>query len=153
VHVNTHLSDKCSTGLYIHGNTQNSKHDVNNDGFMDMPLYKQLNLTNRCQYTNPETGFVRVINLRYLDDHKQTDQLNFDPKVDKLTTNAWGSEIDTKRMDLSVKTGYVNPDIPWQSIGIQTAFSSHRQDSYFGLNPYDIVHNSLYVNALYNTII
>lgn len=153
VHLNTKVSEKWSTGLYLHGNTQDEKHDVNDDGFMDMPIYNQVNIMNRWQYTNPEKGFVSFINLGYLDDSKQTGQLNFNPDTDKLTTNAWGSEIDTRRFDVAVKSGYVNPNIPWQSVGVQTAFSSHKQESYFGLNQYDILHNSLYVNGIYNTII
>ncbi len=153
VHLNTKVSDRWSTGLYLHGNRHDKKHDVNGDRFMDMPIYNQINVMNRWQYTNPEKGFVSFINFRYLNDAKQTGQLAFNTDTDKLTTNAWGSEIDTERLDVSIKTGYVNPEVPWQSIGVQTAFSSHKQDSYFGLNQYDIVHNSLYANAIYNSII
>ncbi|HUH28379.1 TonB-dependent receptor plug domain-containing protein [Gelidibacter sp.] len=153
VHLNTKVSEKWSTGLYLHGNMHDKKHDVNDDGFMDMPIYKQINFMNRWQYTNPEKGFVSFINFSYLDDSKQTGQLNFIPETDKLTTNAWGSEIDTRRFDVSLKSGYVNPNIPWQSVGFQSAFSSHKQNSYFGLNPYDILHNSLYLNGIYNSII
>lgn len=152
-HINTKVSDKWHTGLYIHGSTLNEAHDVNNDGFLDMPKYNQINLMNRWQYTNAEKGFVSFINFRFLNDEKQTGELDFNPKTDKLTTNAWGSEIDTKRYEVSAKLGYVNPQIPWQSIGVQTAFSSHIQDSYFGLKQYDITHNSLYSNIIYNSII
>lgn len=152
-HINTKISEKWSTGLYLHGNTHNKKHDVNHDGFMDMPLYDQINLMNRWQYTDTEKGFVSFVNLKFLNDKKQAGQLNFNPKQDKLTTNSWGSEIDTKRYEISAKLGYVNPDIPWQSVGVQAAFSSHKQDSYFGLNLYNITHNSLYTNAIYNSII
>ena len=152
-HFNTNVSDKWSTGVYLHGNTHQEKHDVNNDGFMDMPLYNQVNVMNRWQYTNPEKGFVSFINLRYLNDQKQSGQLDFDPNTDKLTTNAWGSEIDTERYELSAKLGYVNPEIPWQSVGVQFAFSNHKQDSYFGLNQYNIDHTSIYSNVIYNSII
>ncbi|MCX7546628.1 TonB-dependent receptor [Xanthomarina sp. F1114] len=152
-HLNTKVSDKWDTGLYIHGNTHNKKHDVNKDGFMDMPIYNQINLMNRWQYTNPEKGLVSFINVKYLNDGKQTGQLDFDPDTDKLTTNAWGSEIDTQRFEAAAKLGYVNTNIPYQSMGLQAAFSWHEQESYFGLNVYDIVHNSLYANAVYNTII
>lgn len=152
-HLNHELNDKWHTGLYVHGNLRNQKFDMNHDGFLDMPLQKQINLMNRWQYTNAEKGFVSFINLRYLNDSKQTGQTDFDPKNDKFTTNAWGSEITTERFDVSVKTGYVNPEIPWQSVGVQAAFSSHSQDSYFGLSSYDITHNSLYSTAIYNTII
>ena len=152
-HLNTPLNDKWSTGLYLHGNIRDKKFDNNDDSFLDMPLQKQVNLMNRWQYTNPEKGFVSFINFKFLNDEKQTGQFDFDPKTDKLTTNNWGSEIDTKRYEVSAKLGYVNPDIPWQSLGIQTAFSSHKQDSYFGLNVYNITHNSIYANAIYNSII
>lgn len=152
-HFNTKVSDKWSTGLYLHGNTQQQKHDVNDDGFLDMPLYNQINVMNRWQYTNLEKGVVSFINLRYLNDEKQAGQVAFNPDTDKLTTNNWGSQINTERFEVSTKLGYVNPEIPYQSIGFQTAFSHHKQDSYFGLNIYDIQHNSFYSNVMYNTII
>ncbi|WP_415864408.1 TonB-dependent receptor domain-containing protein [Thalassobellus suaedae] len=152
-HINTKVSDRWSTGLYLHGNAHNEKHDVNNDNFMDMPMYNQINMMNRWQYTDTEKGFVSFINLKFLNDEKQTGQLDFNPNTDKLTTNSWGSEIDTKRYEISGKFGYVNPEIPYQSLGVQTAFSNHKQVSYFGLNQYDITQNSLYANAIYNSII
>lgn len=152
-HINTKVSDKWNSGLYIHGNIVNQKNDMNDDGFLDMPLQKQINVMNRWQYTNLEKGFVSFINLKFLNDEKQAGQVGFNPETDQGTTNAWGSEIDTKRYEISAKLGYVNPEIPWQSIGVQTAFSSHIQDSYFGFNQYEITHNSLYANAIYNSII
>lgn len=152
-HINTKVSDKWYSGLYLHGNLTNQKNDMNGDGFLDMPLQKQVNVMNRWQYTNGEKGFVSFINFKFLNDEKQTGQLDFNPETDKGTTNAWGSEINTKRYEVSAKLGYVNPEIPYQSLGVQTAFSSHIQDSYFGLNQYEITHNSLYANAIYNSII
>ncbi|QRM89292.1 TonB-dependent receptor [Lacinutrix sp. WUR7] len=152
-HFNTKVSEKWATGIYLHGNMHNKKHDVNEDGFMDMPTYNQVNVMNRWQYTNQEKGFVSFINFKFLNDEKQTGQVDFDPKTDRGTTNAWGGEIDTQRYEVSAKLGYVNPEIPWQTIGVQTAFSSHKQDSYFGLNDYDISQNSLYTNVIYNSII
>ncbi|NNC49673.1 MAG: TonB-dependent receptor [Flaviramulus sp.] len=152
-HLNTKVSNKWNTGLYLHGNLRDKKFDNNNDSFLDMPLQKQINLMNRWQYIDTKKGFVSFINFKFLNDEKQTGQLDFNPGTDMLTTNSWGSEIDTKRYEVSSKFGYVNADIPWRSIGVQTAFSSHIQDSYFGLNQYKITHNSLYANAIYNSII
>jgi outer membrane receptor for ferrienterochelin and colicin len=152
-HINTKVNDKWSTGFYIHGNTLQQKHDVNDDGFLDMPLYNQINVMNRWQYTNGEKGLVSFINLRYLNDAKQAGQVDFDPNRDKLTTNFWGSEIETERFEVTTKFGYVNPEVPWQSLGVQLAFSAHNQESYYGLNTYDIHHNSVYSNLIYNSII
>ena len=152
-HLNTQVSDKWSTGLYLHGNSRDRKFDKNDDSFLDVPLKKQVNIMNRWQYTNPEKGFVSFTNLRYLNDNNQAGQLNFDPDTDRLTTNAWGSEIQTERFEISSKLGYVNPEIPWQTLGAQIAYSNHMQESYFGLNQYDITHNSIYSNIIYNSII
>ncbi|MBQ0768406.1 MAG: TonB-dependent receptor [Bizionia sp.] len=152
-HFNTKVSDKWDTGIYLHGNTHSQKHDVNDDGFLDMPLYNQVNVMNRWQYTDLEKGFVSFINFKLLKDEKQTGQTDFNPETDRGTTRSWGSEIDTDRYEVSAKLGYVNPEIPWQSVGVQTAFSSHKQESYFGLNNYNIHQNSLYANAMYNSII
>lgn len=152
-HINTEINNKWSTGLYVHGNLRDMKFDNNDDTFLDMPLQKQINVMNRWQYTDTEKGFVSFLNVRYLNDEKQTGQVDFDPDTDKLTTNAWGSEIDTQRFEISGKMGYVNPEIPWQSLGLQFAFSNHEQQSYFGLNEFNIKHNSIYSNVIYNSII
>ena len=152
-HFNKKVSDKWSTSLFVHGNTRVSKNDMNDDGFMDNPLGKQLNVANRWQYYNPESGWVSFLNVRYMNDKKQTGQLDFDPDRDRLTTNYWGSEINTERLDFSSKIGYVFKDMPYQSIGFQNAFSSHDQESYFGLNQYDIKQQSYYSNLIFNSII
>jgi len=152
-HFNQKVTDKWQTGLYIHGNKRSQRFDKNNDNFLDNPLMDQINVMNRWQYIDAEKGWVSFINIRYMNDEKQTGELNFNPSVDQGTTNAWGSEIDTKRFDVSAKLGYVFPEIPFQSFGFQLAYSNHEQDSYFGLRTYDIQHQSVYSNLLFNSII
>jgi len=152
-HFNRKVSDHWATSLYLHGNTRVAKNDMNNDGFLDNPLGKQINVVNRWQYANPETGWVSFINFKYMKDEKQTGELNFDKNRDKLTTNYWGSEINTNRFDFTSKVGYVFKDMPYQSIGFQNAYSNHNQDSYFGLNQYNIKQESYYSNLIFNSII
>ncbi|WP_439128291.1 TonB-dependent receptor, partial [Polaribacter sp.] len=152
-HFNQKISDKWQAGLYVHGNYRGQKFDRNNDNFLDAPLANQINVMNRWQYTDAQNGWVSFINFRFLNDEKQTGELNFNPETDRGTTNAWGSEIDTRRFETSAKLGYVFPELPFQSFGFQFAYSNHQQDSYFGLNVYDIKHESLYSNLLFNSII
>jgi len=152
-HLNTKVTDKWSTGLYLHGNLRDQKFDKNDDSFLDIPLMQQINVMNRWQYTDGEKGWVSFINFRFLNDEKQTGQVDFNPDTDKFTTNAWGSEIDTRRYEVSAKLGYVNPDIPYQTAGLQVSYSDHDQESYFGFNQYNIKHRSIYANAIYNSII
>ena len=152
-HFNQKYSDKLSSTLFLHGNTRLNKNDMNDDGFLDSPIGKQINVLNRWQYNDAENGIVSFLNLRYMNDEKQAGQVAFNPDTDKLTTNAWGSEINTEKFEISNKTGYVFPDMPYQSIGFQNSFQSHNQESYFGLNQYDIDQKSLYSNLLFSSII
>ena len=152
-HFNNKFSDKLSSSLFLHGNTRSAKNDMNNDGFLDGPIGKQVNILNRWQYNDAENGIVSFLNLRYMNDEKQAGQVNFNPDTDKLTTNYWGSEINTEKIEISNKTGYVFPDMPYQSFGFQNSFQSHKQNSYFGLNQYNIHQKSLYSNLLFNSII
>ena len=160
-HFNRKLTDKWSTGLYIHGNKRTQKEDNNEDGFLDAPLADQINVMNRWQYQDAEKGWVSFFNVRFLNDEKQVGQVDFNPDTDRVDgangslsgAEVWGSEINTRRFDTSLKLGYVFPELPFQSIGFQTSYSLHKQDSYFGFRTYDINHESLYSNLLFNSII
>jgi len=152
-HFNQKYSDKLSATLFIHGNSRQTKNDMNNDGFLDNPIGKQVNILNRWQYNDIEKGIVSFFNIRYMKDEKQSGQVAFNPDVDKFTTNAWGSNINTEKIELSNKTGYVFPDMPYQSIGFQNSFQMNKQDSYFGFNQYNINQKSYYSNLIFNSII
>lgn len=164
LHTNQQLTDRFSMGAYVHHNRRDIKEDNNDDGFLDAPLANQLNILTRFQYQNPEKGWVSFFNLRFLTDDKQVGQTNFDPSLfrNQLATGSfpaladtasWGSEINTRRFDSSVKLGYVFPELPFQSMGFQAAYSNHKQASYYGLRQYDIAHESVYSNLIFNSII
>ena len=152
-HLNSRLNSNWSTGIYIHADTRNQTFDKNKDSFLDMPLGKQINVMNKWQYTNLEKGLVTLINFRFLDDQNQTGQANYNPSIHKFGGTVWGSEVDTKRFDFSGKFGYINPEITYQSLGFQLAYSQHEQAAYFGNRIYDIDHKSVYTNLVYNSII
>jgi outer membrane receptor for ferrienterochelin and colicin len=152
-HFNRKFSDKWSSSLFVHGNARVTKNDMNDDGFLDNPLARQINVLNRWQYNNAVKGWVSFISLRYMNDEKQTGQMDFDKDRDRGTTRFWGSEIKTQKVDVATKIGYVFPNMPYQSIGFQNAFNVHDQDSYFGLNQYNINQKSYYSNLIFNSII
>ncbi|WP_455000513.1 TonB-dependent receptor [Capnocytophaga leadbetteri] len=152
-HTKVKLSDKWATSLLAHGNVRQRKSDHNHDGFIDNPIGNQINLLNRWQYSNAEKGWVSFLNLNYMKDERQAGQIDYNPLTDKGTTNAWGSEVNSERFTLSNKTGYVFPDTPYKSIGLQNSFPSHREDSDFGVTSYDIAQQSWSGDLIYNSII
>lgn len=153
LHFNKIFSEKWQVGLYVHGNKRGKKLDSNGDNFLDMPLANQINIMNRWQFTNAKKGWIGFFNIKYLNDQKQTGEVTFNPSIDKGTTNAWGSEVISERFDTSIKLSYVFPELPYQKISFQAAYSNHDQESYFGLRNYSIKHESAYTNLLFNSII
>ena len=150
--------------MYIHGNARTREEENNGDGFLDAPLANQINIMNRWQYQNVNTGWVSFLNFRFLNDEKQVGQVDFDPEAARAIRGsgdlsalsgdeAWGSEISTRRFDTSVKLGYVFPELPFQSFGFQASYSNHDQESYFGFRRYDINHESVYSNLIFNSIL
>ena len=150
LHSNKIINDKLSTGVYLHANKNNNKADNNNDGFLDNPLSSATNLFNRWQYINPTKGTVGFFGYRFMNDKKEIGEIN-DNKLP--LRKPWKGEIHTKRFDSSFKYGYVNPKIPYQSLGFQMAFSNHDQKSFFGERNLDLNQKSFYSSLIYNSII
>ena len=151
LHLNKKISERLSTGIFLHGNKNSSEHDKNHDDFLDLPKSIGVNLFNRWQYTNLEKGIVGFLGLRFMNDKKEMGE-NYEEGLIFIRA-PWLSEINTNRFDSNFKLGYVNPSIPYQSIGFQMAYSNHDQSSFFGNRIYDINHDSFYSSLLYNSII
>ena len=149
-HLNKKLNSKLNTIFFVHADNNTTIHDDNYDGFLDHPTFKGFNFFNRYQYTDLEKGIVSFLGFRYMKNDKKAGE---DVANLKLKRIAWVSEIKTDRFDSNFKLGYVNPRIPYQSIGFQMAYSAHNQKSFFGLRDYNIKQNSFYSSFLYNSII
>ena len=150
-HLKSTVSEKIQTTSFIHYNDRKRANDKNADKFLDKPIQDQLNLLSKWQYTDVANGIVSFLNIRYLDDNKRVGSVDFNEKSD--LSRFWGGEIFTNRFDSSLKLGYVNPNIPYQSLGFQLAYNFHEQESYYGLNDYNINQKSLFANLIYNSII
>ena len=150
---NWKINDKWSSGMFVHGNQRTEKIDANGDDFLDVPLAKQINVLNRWQYINSEKGWVGFGTIRLMQDQKQVGALEFNNENDRGQNRLWGSEINTNRIDASLKIGYVFPEFSFRSFGFQSAYSQHKQEAYYGFRVYDIDQQSLYTNFLYNSII
>ncbi|MEA1898203.1 MAG: TonB-dependent receptor [Bacteroidota bacterium] len=140
------------TALLLHASTLSTINDRNDDGFLDKPLGNQLIALNRWElYSDNGLHFQVGVKGTYID--KTGGQVSFYPEQDIGTTNAWGMELDVKRVEAWTKLGKVNIDKPWQSVGWQLSGAVHEQKSWFGLNQYDALQNTLYTNFIFQSII
>ena len=147
------LNSKWATALFVHANKRSQPTDNNNDGFMDVPLSEQLNIMNRWQYIDAEKGWVGLASFKALTDKKQVGQMSYVPALHKFGNQYWGGELDTSKWEFNLKTGYVDPEIPYRSLGFQSAISRHKQSSYFGNKIYNVSYSSFFHHLVYQSIL
>jgi len=154
-HYNTNLSNNWNYGLYFHANKKDNSDDRNNDGFRDSPTGNQINIYNRFQYTNAEKGLVSFIDFNYVNDYRAFGENGYiDGFYNLIEANTyWGGSKNATNFKGNFKLGYVNPNIPYQSLGLQLSYSNFSEGSDIGFNIHDIEHQSIYSNLVYNSII
>ncbi|MFV0304919.1 MAG: TonB-dependent receptor domain-containing protein [Moheibacter sp.] len=151
---NDKINEKWAQSILLHGNATVSKQDHNNDGFMDQPVGRGINLSYLLNYNDLDnSGLGTHFGVNYINDHRLGGQVDFNEKADYLTTNAYGIGIDIQRFQFWNKTGYVFEGRPYQSLGWMNQFTYHEQDSYFGLRTYDAEQKTFYSNLIFESII
>lgn len=151
LHLAHKFSDHIGTMLFAHYSQLQVRNDMNNDGFLNMPLYRQVNVMNRWNW-HSDNGFEGQFGIRVLDEDRQGGQTSFVRERDYGTTNAYGIGIRTRQAEFYNKTGYIFKK-PGTSIGTMFSARYHRQDMFFGLREYKGEQQSIYANAIFQTYI
>ncbi len=141
------IKENASTMLLFHAENQFSKIDHNGDGFMDIPLNKQLHVMNRWDYDVPHKLEGKTM-VSFLTEDRSGGAVAFDKSKDYLGTTQYGMGIQTNRFNATTKNGFFLKDED-RSIGTQLSFTHHDQNSFFGQTKYNADQNSIYVNLLY----
>ncbi len=173
------IGKKWSTGLLLHGsgmgetmmNSQIGNMDRNNDGFLDLPMFKQVNAMNRWKYDG--TRVKGQIGLRtlyenrrggqlsyYDDSHREEPPLIYDPNMghympnpDYVHQEPYGTGNTTRRNEVFGKLGILFPETPYRGLGLIVSGIDHETSSFFGNNRYNGKEQTLYANLIYQTII
>jgi outer membrane receptor for ferrienterochelin and colicin len=124
--------------------------DHNHDGFLDDPVFTQVNLFNRWnRHTDKMEGQFGV---KYLNESRKGGQLDYysgnEPALDSL----YGTEMKTNRLEAFSKTGFFLKR-PSSSIGWINSYTYHSMQSFFGLNTYDATENNFYSNLMLQTYV
>ncbi len=145
------LNNKLSTMLFGHASNNSLKHDGNQDGFLDDPLYTQINLFNRWDYH--AGNFEFQFGIKALTENRKGGQMNFDHSQPAANQpGVYGIGIKNERFEAFLKTGFIFHR-PATSLGIQQQFTRHTIHSEFGQRYYHAEENSYYLNALFQSFI
>jgi outer membrane cobalamin receptor len=145
------ISEKWSTGVLFHASQINSEIDNNDDGFMDLPKSRQINLLNRYKYEGDRLMSQIGVNLFVADN--AGGQLGFGFKDDLATSSQYGYELDTKKAELFGKVGMIYPSKPTQSWGLQYTFSYQNFEGGAGRRLYSGTEKTAHANFIYQNII
>lgn len=138
------LSPTASTMLFVHGNMLQNPMDHNGDSFVDHPIVSQINLFNRWNF-NTES-WENKSGVKYLYEDRQGGQLSF---IENDQSPGYGMDINTQRVELFTKNGFIFGE--GRSIGTMLSANYHKQNSFYGINQYDVNQTSLYANFLYDS--
>lgn len=151
IHTAKKFNEKWSSMLFLHGNDQRMKQDLNKDSFLDMPLKRQYTAMNRWKYQGEK--LISQFGARAMQEDRLGGQISFNHNKDFGTTNAYGMGISDKQLDVFAKNGLLFPDQPYKSLGIITSGRIHRLNSFYGLREYEGEQKMLYANMIYQSII
>ena len=148
------LNENLHTGLLLHAKRQRDQMDRNEDHFMDGPIGDQLIVANRWKF-NTSNGIQGQWGLKGTFIQNNSGQLSGENHVHPGTGvyNPWLASMDTRRVEGWYKMGYLFPDKPKTSVGLQLSALNHDQTGFFGKRKYDAFQQSFYANLLYQSII
>lgn len=137
------INEVVSTGVMAHAKLARMEHDTNDDGFMDLPKEKQVNLLNRWYIKSGDyTGQILV---RGLYDERNGGQLS------SYGDDRYKIDLETYRFDAFMKNGYVFDKDKGTSIGVIMSGSYHKQDNLYGVRDYVADQTNIYGNAIFQT--
>ncbi len=152
--ANIHSAQK--TGKYsdnlllLHGNSFDVEMDQNNDGFLDQPISKRVNVMDRWMYRDEHrTGQLAV---RYVNDERRGGQSS-KYQLPAESNRRYGIDVRNEMVDVFGKYGVVFKNDPTKSIGFIFAGRRHDVDSRYGDRAYTGVQESLYGNVVYQQLL
>ncbi len=144
------INKKWSVGFLTHASTLQTKLDQNSDGFLDLPLYTQLNGINRWKYQSDK--MMASFGVKALYEDRTGGQVNFNPDTKGTYTGFYGFGSKTQRYEFFSKTAKLYQSKPYEGLGLIVNGLYHDNVSFFGFKNYAGTEKSLYTNLIYQNI-
>ena len=152
-----------STVIMAHGSLDTSHHDMNKDGFADMPKSNQINVANKWLWQNSGGVQLRwgwkVVNENRLGGQMEYKKDLYEEMMENPLATPYGSQIHNRNINAYVKlgipvgyertfTGDVE-DAVQNNVAMILDYDNYLTDSYFGVNNVDVMEDAFRFNATY----
>jgi len=122
----------------------NNKIDNNSDGFMDLPLQQRLSVFNSWRFSIKEARYLQIA-ARYFSENRGGGQLNWTPEY-AGSDSIYGESVSINRWELLASQQLpIKENISWQF-----SWNHHRQNSFYGLMPFNaeqtVMFGQIYLN-------
>ena len=152
-----------STVIMAHGSLDTASHDMNEDGFSDMPKSNQINVANKWLWQNAGGVQVRwgwkVVNENRLGGQMGYKKDLYEEMVNNLESNLYGSAIHNRNINAYLKAGIPvgyertftgDPaDAVQNNVAMVFDYDNYMADSYFGRSNIDVKENTFRFNITY----
>ena len=152
-----------STVIMAHGSLDTAHHDMNNDGFADMPKANQINIANKWLWQNRDGVQLRwgwkVVNENRIGGEMKYREDMFDQMMANPLATPYGSKIHNRNINayakLGIPVGYERTftgdpeDAVQNNIAMVFDYDNYLTDSYFGVNNVDVMEDTFRFNATY----
>ncbi|MEY4383656.1 MAG: hypothetical protein RI995_1198 [Bacteroidota bacterium] len=144
------FNERLSSGWFAHYSSQAYRYDGNGDGFLDIPLYQQVNLLNRWKYKTENWMAQWGVNVLFED--RLAGQSNFDANTsDRFRVYGFGNK--TNRIEGFAKVARLFQNKPYKGLGLILNAYNHTSNAFFSYRNYVGNEQSMYANLIYQSII
>ncbi|MBR3563087.1 MAG: TonB-dependent receptor plug domain-containing protein [Bacteroidales bacterium] len=140
------FGDRLSTVLLGHADANFHPFDMNEDGFMDDPMVRQLNLANRWLWYDPR------FQVRFGVNAVMDDRTGGQPGYDRNSYSAgrpWGSDISNRLLGAYLKIGVPLREDQSSSVALVADYTSQGMSAWFGDASYLARQRSAYLNLVW----
>ena len=149
-----------STVILAHGSMDTKSHDMNRDGFRDLPLSNQQGIANRWLWQAP-SGVQMRWGAKYTRDSRLGGAMDYRRSMrdDMVQKGIYGSSILNQTANAYVKVGAPVGEAVYDTevedelrsnIAFIADYTWFDENAYFGLNDYRATQHSAMVNLMYN---
>ena len=151
---------RLTTNVLLHYSGDTQPMDHNGDGFRDLPMAQQFNVANRWLY-QAQGGTQWRWGWRFVNENRVGGDMEYEPaRYDQMVSEKqiYGSEIKNMGLNAYLKVGMPVGAAVWDeeaeeekrsSVAFVMDMDNFKMDSYFGLNTYNGMEQSVWGNLSY----
>lgn len=137
--ANYHINKSLSTGVLAHYDDMFDVSDMNDDGMIDMPKMRQLNLMNRWMYKR--NRYIMQAGLKMIGENRKGGEME---KSGVSDDSLYKINVKTNRLEFFSKNAFVLDYDYNTNIALIASGSLYNQDALYGSRFYDVDEKNLY---------